>query len=193
MRLWLWIFMVFVSWILSACSAQPKLSREKIRDKIQELNLIDLKEENIALGKVSFSGKNQAVAEASVQLTFHLSQSKSGDWRVDSIRMGDRNWIAVKDFQAALNEIRAQNTRDDLQKLRQALERYREKNGNYPQTNNIVKLTDSLFPAYMSEAIRFDGWNHELVYSNPEHQPWRISSSGLDGNPGNADDIGVGP
>ena len=79
---------------------------------------------------------------------------------MDSIRMGDRDWVSVKDFQSAMNEVRAQNTRDNLQKLRQAMGRYREKNGDYPQADNFVKLTDILFPVYISEVIRFDGWNH---------------------------------
>src|SRR5258708_5591853 len=111
MRLWLLGFMVFLSWITSSCGAQPKLSQNKIRDKIQQSNLIDLKDDQIEVGKVSFSGKSQAVAEANVQLTFHLSKSKSGDWNVDSIRVGDRDWVSVKDFQTALNEVKAQNTR----------------------------------------------------------------------------------
>ena len=193
MRLWLLSFVIFLSWITSSCGTQPKLNQNKIRDKIQQLNLIDLKDDQIEVGKVSFSGKDQAVAEASVQLTFHLSKSKNGDWNVDSIRMGDRDWIAVKDFQSALNEVRAQNTRDNLQKLRQAMERYLEKNGDYPQADNIVKLTDILFPTYMSEAIRFDGWNHELSYNRPTPQTWKISSSGPDGISGDPDDIVVGP
>ena len=107
--------------------------------------------------------------------------------------MGDRDWVSVKDFQSAMNEVRAQNTRDNLQKLRQAMERYHEKNGDYPQADNIVKLTDILFPTYMSEAIRFDGWNHELIYKSPDHQTWKISSSGPDGISGDTDDIVVGP
>jgi hypothetical protein len=193
MRLWLLSFMVFLSSITSSCGAQPKLSQNKIRDKIQQLNLIDLKDDQIAVGKVSFSGQSQAVAEANVELTFHLSKSKDGDWNVDSIRMGDRDWVSVKDFQSAMNEVRAQRTRENLQKLRQAMERYREKNGDYPQADNTIKLTDILFPAYISEAIRYDGWNHELIYKSLDHQTWKISSSGPDGIPGDADDIVVGP
>ena len=193
MRLWLVSFMLFFSWIMSSCAAQPKLSQNKIRDKIQQLNLIDLKEDQIDVGKVSYSGNNQAIAEANVELTFHLSKSKNGDWSVDSIRMGDRDWVAVKDFQSAMNEVRAQKTRDQLQKLREAIEIYRNKNGDYPQADNIVKLTDILFPTYMSEAIRFDGWNRELIYSRPDPQTWKISSSGPDGIPGDTDDIVVRP
>ena len=193
MKSWLLILLVVLSAGLCACGAQPKLSQKKIQDKIQELNLIDFKDEQIAVGKVTFSGNNQAVAEASVQMTFHLSKSKNGDWRVDSIRLGDRDWVAVEDFSAALNEVKIQNTRNKFMKLRQAMEGYREKIGSYPQADNIVKLTDLLFPAHLSEPIRFDGWNRELVYVNVDRLQWRISSSGPDGIPGNADDIVVGP
>ena len=157
------------------------------------MNLIDLKDEQIEVGKVSFSGQSQAVAEANVELTFHFSKSKDGDWNVDSIRMGDRDWVSVKDFQSAMNAVRAQNTRDILQNLRQAMERYRERNGDYPQADNIVKLADILFPDYMSEPNRYDGWNHELIYKTSGHGTWKISSSGPDGIPGDADDIAVGP
>ncbi|MFN8006590.1 MAG: type II secretion system protein GspG [Terriglobia bacterium] len=185
--------LVLLAWIPNGCGSQPKLNRDTIKDKIQALNMIDLQDEQIEVGKVSFSGKKQAVAEVSVQLAFHFSKSKSGEWGVDSIRMGDRDWIAIKDFQAALNEIRGRNTMDNLQKLRQAMERYHEKNGSYPDAPNLAKLLDVLYPTYVSEPIRFDGWNHELVYVRPTQNTWKIVSSGVDSIPGNADDLSVGP
>ena len=94
---------------------------------------------------------------------------------------------------SALDEARTRETRESLQKLLGGLREYKGANGQYPQADSIVKLTDLLVPTYMSEVIRYDGWNREFIFNLTDSNSFQLRSLGPDGIRGTADDIVVGP
>ena len=179
--------------LLAACGASRRLSQDKAREKIQELGLAEFNDKQIQVEKIVHSGEDQAVVEANITLAFRLSKSKGKDWQVNAIRLGDRNWMDMKAFQAALNEVKTRMTRESLQRLQEALKKFREKTGSYPQAKSIVKLTDILFPVYMPEVIRYDGWNRELILNSTTASSYEVLSLGPDGIRGSSDDITLGP
>jgi Type II secretion system (T2SS), protein G len=176
--------------LLAGCgAASHKLSQDKVKEKIQELGLVELEGKQVEIENISQTAGSQAVAEANFKLALKLSKAEGKDWQIDAVRLGDRNWVEVKAFLAALNEVRARETRENLQKLSDGLRKFKEKTGKYPQAQNIVKLTDILFPAYMSEIIRYDGWNQELIFNSISPDSFELLSLGADGVRGTADDI----
>jgi hypothetical protein len=179
--------------LLTGCSASQKLSQDKAREKIQELGMVHLDGKKVEVEKIFQSGENQAVAEANLKLVFKLSKARGRDWQVDAIRLGDRNWVEIKAFLSALEEARTRETRESLQKLLDGLKKYKEKNGQFPQTENIVKLTDLLVPNYMPEVIRYDGWNQEFLFNLSSSDSFQLISIGPDGIRGTADDVVLGP
>ncbi len=193
MRERLCILLVLCIGPLAACGASRRLNQDKAREKIQELGLAEFNDKQIQVEKIVHSGEDQAVAEANITLAFRLSKSKGKDWKVNAIRLGDRNWMEIKAFQAALNEVKVRMTRESLQRLQEALKKYKEKTGSYPETKDMVKLTDVLFPAYMAEVIRYDGWNRELILNSSTPSSYEILSLGSDGIRGSSDDITLGP
>lgn len=187
------IFLLLSIGFLQACGASQKLSEGKVKEKIRELGLIDFKEKQIQVEKIVQSGENQVVAQVTVPLAFRLSKSKREDWHVDAIRFGDRDWVEMKAFVAALDVVRLQQTKESLQRLQDGIRRYQEKVGTLTPLSTIVQLTDRLFPTYLTEIIRHDAWNHELTIKQIGPGAYRVTSAGPDGILGNADDIGLEP
>ena len=176
-----------------ACAVSKQLSQNKAREKIQELGLIQFQNKDIQVKKIVQSGDNQAVVEANLSMAFRLSRPKDGEWQVNAIRLGDRNWIDAEAFISALNEVRLRETRENLTKLMNGLKLFKERNGKYPKVHNIVELTDMLVPKFLTEMIRYDGWNRELVVNVMPSDSLELVSLGADGIRGTADDIAVTP
>jgi hypothetical protein len=173
---------------LAGCGASRKLSEDAAKEKILELGLLDLKDKQIQVQRILHAGEDQAVAEASVQMAFRLSKGKGKDWQVNAVRLGDRDWVDTQAFLAALNEVRVRQTRNNLERIEEGIRKYQARQGALPAISDIVKLTDLLFPEYMSEVVRYDAWNNELKV-NAVGNNLQLSSAGPDGIPGNADDI----
>src|SRR5262245_23654749 len=177
----------------SACAVSKPLSRDRAREKIQALGLIQFVDKDVQIKQIVQSGDDQAVAEADLNMAFRLSRAKDGDWQVNAFRLGDRNWLDIKVLISALNEVRLRETRENLTKLLNGMKLFKEKNGKYPQARNIVELTDILVPNFMPEMIRYDGWNREFVVSFTSPDSFELISLGADGIRGTADDTIVGP
>lgn len=184
-----WFPIALVLGLLAGCGASRKLSDDTAKRKILELGLLDLKDKQIQVQRIVQSGEDQAVAEANLQLAFRLSKTKGKDWQVDAVRLGDRDWIGMQAFLAALNEVRARQTKESLEQLQEGIRKYQAKRGTLPAVSDIVKLTDLLFPEYMAEVVRYDAWSHEFKINFSANNNLQLTSAGPDGVPGTADDI----
>lgn len=178
---------------VTACGSSRLLNEGKVKDRLEHLGTGELGSKDILVTGVSQTGDNQAIAETKIKATFQFHRAKGGDWQVEAIRLGDRDWVELSAFLQAFNGVRAAQTRDRMQKLVDGIEKYRQKAGHLPAVNDIVKLTDMLAPAYMNEVIRYDGWNQELIYRFRGSDAFQLSSSGADGLAGNSDDITIPP
>jgi len=176
-----------------ACAVSQQLSRDKAREKIQELGLIQFADKEVQVKEIVQSGDDQAVVGVSLSMAFRLSRAKGGDWQVNALRLGDRNWLDIKTFISALNEVRVRETHENLTKLLNGMKLFKQKNGTFPQASNIVKLTDILVPNFLSEMILYDGWNRELIVSFTSPDSFQLISPGADGIRGTADDIVMTP
>ena len=155
--------------------------------------MIQLNDKDIQVKEIVQSGDDQAVAEANLNMAFKLSKNKGEDWQVNALRLGDRNWLDIKSFRLALDEVRARQTRESLAKLLNAIKLFEQKNGKYPQSRNVVELTDLLVPSFLSEMIRYDAWNRELLFISSSSNSFQLISLGADGIRGTADDIVLTP
>jgi hypothetical protein len=192
----------FSRWVLiwsvllqTACAVPQKITQDKVREKIQQLGLVQVKDKDkeVQVERILQSGADEAIAETNLKVVFKFSKQRDGDWQISALRVGDRDWLDIKALLSALNEIKARQTRESLQKLLNGLKAFKEKTGNYPRVENIVKLTDILAPAFMSEVIRYDGWNRELIFDATRPDSFQLLSLGADGIRGTADDIVVSP
>jgi hypothetical protein len=83
----------------------------------------------------------------------------------------------------------AQDTRQKLEMIGSALERYAVDHSGYPQASSLDEAEAALSPDYLRTLPRRDGWGRPLRFaSTPES--FSLRSDGQDGQPGTADDLG---
>src|SRR5262245_56844826 len=180
----------FLSLVTLGCSG-ARLSHDEARKKIAEIGTTSLLPQAVEIRRVVSQSEDQAIAETSVTLAFQFKKDKAtNQWRVESVRLGDRDWISLDELLTALNEGRRRATQQSLQKLANGIAAYIQKNGSPPNARDIVGLTDALHPTYMNELIRTDAWGHPFQYELTT-SGFRLRSDGPDGKSGTSDDISL--
>jgi len=188
---WTVVFIVPVLFTLSACMS-ARLSQDEARKKISEIARSNLVPDAIEIRRIVSQTDTQAIAESNVTLAFHFKKDKPDtEWKIDAVRLGDRDWINLDELLAAINEGRRKTTTQKMQKLASGIEKFRQSNGSLPSARDIVGLTDVLNPLYVDELIRQDGWGNDIDYTVTGASTFRLVSRGADGRLGTPDDIVV--
>jgi hypothetical protein len=177
---------------LCAC-ASARLSSDEARNKIAAIGQSSLIPDAVEVRRILSQDNTHAIAEASVTLAFQFKRaSEKEEWRIDAVRLGDREWISLDELLTAINEGRRRTTSESMQQLIAGVEKYRAaNNGALPTARDIVALTDALHPSYMATLIREDAWGHPFGYEVLGNSAFRLVSAGADGRRGTADDIVV--
>ena len=187
----LFYFPLLACFALSAC-ASARLSRDEARKKIAAIGTSSLVPDAIEIRRIVSQNDTQAIAEATVSLAFQFKRDRpTSEWRVDSVRLGDRDWISLDELIAGINDGRSRATSDSMRKLAEAVEKFRVGTGALPRESDIVALTDILHPRYLSELVREDGWGKPISYEVTGPGEFRFISNGADGRRGTPDDIVV--
>src|SRR5712691_8701519 len=127
---------------LSACTG-ARLSHDEARKKIAAIGRSVLIPDAIEIRRIVSQTDTQAIAEATITLAFQFKRDNpNGEWRIDAVRLGDRDWISLDELLAAINEGRRRTTLKAMQQLAEAIEKYRTTNGSLPNARDIVALTD---------------------------------------------------
>lgn len=116
-----------------------------------------------------------------------VNDSKSG-WRIGQLRTGSRDWINLDQLVAAVNQEKQSRAQTDLQRIAEALEKYRGDRGAYIVSDSHAILIDHLSPKYLLEVIRLDPWHQPYKYAG-QRDTFTLSSTGPDGKEGTPDDI----
>src|SRR2546428_3105340 len=142
--------------VLCACTS-ARLSHDEARKKIAEIGRSNLVPDAIEIRRIVSQTDTQAVAEATITLAFQFKRDNpNAEWRIQAVRLGDRDWISLDELLAGVNEGRRRTTTDALQKVADALEKYRSTNGSLPNARGHVGLTDILHPPYMDDLVPAD-------------------------------------
>src|SRR5205085_8959570 len=143
---------------LCACTS-ARLSHDEARRKIAEIGRSNLIPDAIEIRRIISQTDTQAIAEATITLAFQFKRDNpNAEWRIQAVRLGDREWISLDELLAGINEGRRRATSDAMHKLAEAVEKYRARNGRLPNVWDIVGLTDIFHPQYMDGLVREDGW-----------------------------------
>jgi hypothetical protein len=174
---------------LSGCTGL-RLSHDEARKKIAEIGRSNLVPAAIEIRRIVSQNDTEAIAEATITLAFQFKRANpNSEWQIQAVRLGDRDWISLDELLAGINEGRRRATSDSMQKLAEAVEKFRMANGALPDARDIVGLTDVLNPRYMSELVREDGWGKPIHYEVMGSAAFRLTSDGPDGRGGTSDDI----
>jgi len=176
---------------LSACGS-ARLAHDEARKKIAEIGQSNLIPDAIEVRRIVSQSETSAIAEASVTLAFQFKRAtQDGEWRIEAVRLGDRDWISLDELLSAMNEGRRRETTKVMQSLGEGIEKYRSANGSLPVAKDIVALTDLLYPRYMTLLVREDGWGQSIIYETTGNAAFKLISHGPDGRRGTPDDVVV--
>src|SRR2546426_7430826 len=162
--------------VLCACTS-ARLSHDEARRKIAEIGRSNLVPDAIEIRRIVSQSDTQAIAEATITLAFQFKRDNPGaEWRIQAVRLGDREWISLDELLAGINEGRRRATANGMQRLAEAVEKFRSTNGSLPNARNIAALTDILTPKYMTELVREDGWGKPILYEVMGPTAFRLTS-----------------
>src|SRR5436190_3714045 len=95
---------------LSACTS-ARLSHDEARKKIAAIGQSNLIPDAVEIRRIVSQSDTSAIAEATVTLAFQFKRSNSNaDWRIEAVRLGDRDWISLDELLTAINEGRRRIT-----------------------------------------------------------------------------------
>jgi hypothetical protein len=174
--------------MLSGCTG-ARLSSDEARRKITEIATSGLVPDAVEVRRIVSQSDTQVIAESTVTLAFEFRRDNAAsEWRITSVRLGDRDWVDVNELVAAVNEGRRRETTTGMEKLVAGIASYRQANGSAPAAADIVGLTNVLHPQYMADLVRNDGWGRPIAYE-VTGAAFRLTSTGPDGVKGTPDDI----
>jgi hypothetical protein len=136
---------------------------------------------------IQMSG-GKAIVETKLRTAFRLDKI-GNKWVVCEVRIGRGQWEKVDNLERALAMVRIEETRIILDRIAEAILKYRESNGSLPEFKDYVSLSDLLSPTYLTPLIRMDAWMKPLEASHQDSNTILLQSAGPDGKLGTADDI----
>src|SRR5215467_2667326 len=88
------LYLLFPAALLISSCAGARLSTNEARKQIAELGNSALLPNSVEIRRIVSQTDDQAIAEATVTLAFQFIRDKATNrWRIDSVRLGDRDWI----------------------------------------------------------------------------------------------------
>jgi len=182
------LFLLLIFAFLYGCGG-ARLSQNEIRKQIAELGSSTLTPDAVSIRRVVSQSGDHLIAETSVELAVQFERdSASSPWHIASVRLGDKNWVSVPQFIAALQEVERKTTSTSLAKLVAGVTTYRQRNGSLPVAKDIRALSDVLHPLYMTDLVLDDAWGRPIELETLDSNI-RFRSLGPDGKSGTADDI----
>ena len=174
--------------LLSACGGR-KINDTLARNLIVGMNGDAMHKSDVEIVNVRQISSSEAVAETRTRVAFRFENDKNV-WRIREMRIGHGQWESVENVEQALNQVKAEETRELLARVAEAIQKYREANQRFPAFKDFVDLSDQLSPRFMTPLVRLDAWQRpfEALMSGSDIM---LRSAGPDGIMGNHDDISL--
>jgi hypothetical protein len=129
-----------------------------------------------------------AIVETKLNAAFRLEKVQN-KLVVQEVRLGHGRWQKISDFERALEMVQIEETRKILDRIAEAILKYRENKGSLPVFKDYVSLSDILSPMYLDPLIRLDAWNRPLEAFPRDSKGILLRSAGPDGKCNTNDDI----
>jgi hypothetical protein len=173
--------------ILTACGGR-KINANIAADAIMAIQGESFEKKDVSVVAVSQTSSSQAIVETKLNAAFRLEKVQN-KWVVREVRLGRGQWEKASNFEQALEMVRIEETRKMLDRIAEAILKYRESKGSMPVFKDYVSLSDLLSPMYLDPLIRLDAWRRPLEAITRNSNSILLQSSGSDGQHGTVDDI----
>jgi hypothetical protein len=168
--------------------ASRDISVNLAKDRIMEIPHSSLKKNDVDVKKITQIGGSEAIAETNLRMAFRLEKI-GGEWIVQEVRIGHGQWERMDNLAAALEAVKTEETKQMLERIAEAIEKYRKATGTLPTFKDYVDLSDQLSPRYLTPLIRLDSWRRPLEAERTAADAILLQSAGPDGEFGTSDDI----
>jgi hypothetical protein len=173
--------------LLTACGGR-ELGKNTARHLIVDIPEESLQKEDVDVVNVTQASGSEAVVETRLKTAFRLERVR-GKWVVREVRIGHGQWEKVNDLIRTLDFVKTEETREMLDALTEAVEKYRGDKGSLPVFKDYIGLSDLLSPRYLTPLIRLDAWRRPFEAELRGSNTIVIRSAGPDGKFDTADDI----
>jgi hypothetical protein len=173
--------------LLTACGGRT-ITANLARDSIADFSREALEKQDVDVVKVIQVSGSEAIVETRLTAAFRF-EKVGGQWVVREVRLGHGQWEKVSNLLQALEAVRIEETRKSLDRIAEAILKFREINGSLPPFKDYVSLSDLLSPAYLTPLIRLDAWRQPLAAEHLDANTILLLSAGPDGKFGTRDDI----
>jgi hypothetical protein len=179
-------YLLIAALILTACGGR-KIDADIAADAITGIPGESFAKKDVEVVAVRQTG-GSAIVETKLHTAFRLEKVQN-KWVVREVRLGQGRWEKTSNFEQALEMVRIEETRKMLDRIAEAIRKYRESKGSLPVFKDYVSLSDILSPMYLDPMIRLDAWNRPLEAFPQDSMGILLHSAGPDGRFGTNDDI----
>lgn len=172
---------------LTACGGH-KINQGLVRSRIVEIPGEAFEKEDVEVVKVTQVSGSQAIAETRLKTAFRLEKME-GAWKIREVRLGHGQWEKIENLARTLESVKVEETAGMLDRIVDALRKYRTAHGRLPDFSNYVQLSDALSPAYLTPLVRLDSWRQPLGAHRDSAGSISLYSAGPDGLFATKDDI----
>jgi hypothetical protein len=173
--------------LLTACGGRS-MNKNLARDLIIEIPGETLEKEDIEVIKVMQVSGSEAIAETTLKTAFRL-EKVSGTWVVREVRIGNGQWEKVSNLFQAIEKVKSEETSGMLDKIDEAIRKYRNANGTLPVFKDYIGLSDLLSPKYITPLLRLDSWRRPFWAERTQTDTIVVRSAGPDGRYYTDDDL----
>ena len=181
------VFFLFIALLLLPACGGRKMNDTLARNLIVGINSDAIRKSDVEIVNIQQISASTAIVETHARVAFRF-QNDGNIWRVHEIRIGHGSWESVENIERALNQIKAENTKELLTRIAEAIQKYREANRRLPAFNDFVDLSDQLSPKFLTPLVRLDTWQRPFE-ARMSDTCILLISAGPDGVTGNQDDI----
>ncbi len=147
-----------------------------------------LQKEDVEVVGIRQVGGTEAIVETRLKTAFRFEKVE-GQWVIREVRLGHGQWEQVGKLSRTLEAIRTEETQQMLDRVADAIRKYKESNGSLPSFKDYVSLSDLLSPKFLTPLIRLDAWRQPLGAQLQNPDSILLWSAGPDGKDFTGDDI----
>jgi hypothetical protein len=173
--------------LLTGCGGR-RINNGSAQDAIVRMPQEILQKEDVNVVSIQQISGSNAIVETKLKTAFRLEKIQ-GKWEVREVRVGNGQWVTVSNLFSALDEAKIRETQTMLDRIADAIHKYRAANGRFPEFKDYISLSDTLSPTYLTPLIRLDAWRKPFEAQHPDSDTILIISTGADGKSGTADDL----
>ena len=137
---------------------------------------------------IPLANEPSATVVSLVRFGVRFNRDSSG-WRTTSFKTNS-HWVTVEGIEASLAAAKAEQAREDMKIVAEALSKFRQERGAFVVSDKHPVLIDHLSPKYLGRVIRLDPWGKSYQYVG-ETNHFTLRSAGPDGKLGTGDDVVV--